>query len=316
MRRIKIKIFIVLLILLSLVRPAVQARAEEFELDRIIAVVNNQAITWAELYKAMEFEYAQQLSSDTGDEKRKFLKDHEGKYLDKMIDHTLELQAAAKLNITVDPLEISDAIESIKKKYSMDQDQFVQALQKEGFTLNEYRARLSDQILIGKLVSVDVRDKIKVSKAEAIAYARSQGMADDSSEYYNVYQIFIPTGENKDKAMANANAALARLKKGEDFLSVARYYSPADPDLGSLKKGTLSPEFENALDKLKPGEISKPFQTDKGIFILKLNKRIEPGDPSAYVEKARQALTTIRFEKQYKAWLISLRQSAYVDIRL
>ena len=316
MKSLKIRIFLILILCLPLLRPAVQARAEEFELDRVIAVVNNQAITWAELYKAMEFEYAEKISSYSDEDKRKFLKKEQSGYLDKMIDHTLELQQAAKLNISVDPLEVSDAIQSIKKKYSMSQDEFVQALAKEGFTLREYREKLSDQILIGKLVSREVREKVKVSDADALAYARAQGMVDDSAEYYDVYQIFIPAGQDEDQAKTKAKQAMALIQKGDDFLSVARAYSPANADLGMLKKGSLSSEFESRLAKLKPGEVSEPFETSKGIFILKLNKKIEPGDPSAYIEKAREELMEKRFNDEYKDWLVFLRQNAYVDIRL
>jgi len=74
-----------------------------------------------------------------------------------------------------------------------------------------------------------------------------------------------------------ANEVLAKVKAGEDFAELAKKYSEDTTaakggDLGSVKKGTLVPEFEDALWKLTaPGQTTELVKTVYGYHIIKLN---------------------------------------------
>ena len=45
-------------------------------LDRVVAVVNQEVITWSDLYKAMEFEASDKMQELTPDEKRRIFKEN------------------------------------------------------------------------------------------------------------------------------------------------------------------------------------------------------------------------------------------------
>ena len=47
-------------------------------LDKVIAVVNQEVITWSDLYKAMEFEASDKIKDIKEEEKRKIFKENEG----------------------------------------------------------------------------------------------------------------------------------------------------------------------------------------------------------------------------------------------
>ena len=74
------------------------ARAEVV-LDRIVAVVNNEAITWSELYGAMEVEPALKLRSLSEEEKLKVKKQNEASFLEALIDLKLQVQEAKRLGM-------------------------------------------------------------------------------------------------------------------------------------------------------------------------------------------------------------------------
>ena len=76
--------------------------------------------------------------------------------------------------------------------------------------------------------------------------------------------------------IARANAALERVRAGEDFAAVAQEVS-ADPgsasqggDLGFFGRNVMAKEFEETAYKLKEGEISEPVKTSFGYHIIKL----------------------------------------------
>ncbi len=78
-------------------------------------------------------------------------------------------------------------------------------------------------------------------------------------------------------------AIIARLKKGEDFETVAKELTE-DPsgkanggDLGYFSKEQMVPEFSNVAFKLEKGQISEPVKTQFGWHVLKVeDKRVKP----------------------------------------
>ncbi|MDA8089712.1 MAG: SurA N-terminal domain-containing protein [Nitrospiraceae bacterium] len=316
MKKIKI-LFSIIAVLIFL---PVAANAElPFVLDKVVAVVNNEVITWSQLYQAMEFDYSRQISSLSGDEKRKFLEDHEAGYLDKMIDMTLQVQEAKRLKMDVGSKEVDDAISAIKKKYSMDDSAFEAALKSEGLTLKDYRKRLSDQILVNEVVSREVREKINVSGAQVAEYAKSKGLTAVEGDSYKLAQIFFRMPKDpgqKEVIEKRADEALQKIRSGGDFMAIAKAYSQSDPDIGVINKDMLSSSMLDVISKLKVGNVSQPFWTENGLYILKLEDESSSRRPADLENGAKQELVEAKFEHDYKLWLKGLREKSYVEIRL
>jgi peptidyl-prolyl cis-trans isomerase SurA len=287
-------------------------------LDRVVAVVDKEVITWSELYRAMEFESGMDFRKVSEAEKKKIFKDNEANFLDTLIDRRLQLQAAKKLDISVSNEELQQAIEGIKKKYNLSDKDFYESLKAEGMTIEEYKKRLSEQILLSKVVNQQVRSKIIVSEEELNDY-----LSKNRGSSYRIRQILIKRLKDRDRGsmMAKAEEAIRRLKAGEDFSSVAFSISE-DPsaklggDLGTIKKEQLGKEFLDVISRMKVGDISEPFWTDKGLHIIKLDESIEARNQEELKEMARKKLFENKFNEAYKAWLRSLRERAFVEIRL
>jgi len=287
-------------------------------LDRVVAVVDKEVITWSELYRAMEFESGMDFRKVSEAEKKKIFKDNEANFLDTLIDRRLQLQAAKKLDISVSNEELQQAIEGIKKKYNLSDKDFYESLKAEGMTIEEYKKRLSEQILLSKVVNQQVRSKIIVSEEELNDY-----LSKNRGSSYRIRQILIKRLKDRDRGsmMAKAEEAIRRLKAGEDFSSVAFSISE-DPsaklggDLGTIKKEQLGKEFLDVISRMKVGDISEPFWTDKGLHIIKLDESIEARNQEELKEMARKKLFENKFNEAYKAWIRSLRERAFVEIRL
>ncbi|MDB5143252.1 MAG: peptidylprolyl isomerase [Mucilaginibacter sp.] len=87
------------------------------------------------------------------------------------------------------------------------------------------------------------------------------------------------TKEEKDIYKQKAQELLDRVKKGEDFATLARLYSqdtgsaPDGGDLGFADRNTFVKEFAAWAFKLKAGEISPVFETDFGFHFLQVIER-------------------------------------------
>jgi peptidyl-prolyl cis-trans isomerase SurA len=293
-------------------------------LDRVVAVVNKEVITWSELYKAMEFEAATQIKNLNEEERKRLFKENEVSFLENLVNMRLQLQEARNLGIDVTQNEITETIDNIQKKYSMTQADFVESLKKEGLSLEEYRKRLSEQILINKIVTYQIRNKIIVSDAEVNRYTEANKESPTGGETYKLRQIFFKKSEgNTDKKTVEEKTAeiIKRLKDGEDFSSLARIYSEdtsaqTGGDLGYVKKDLLAKEFVDVLSGMNAGEYSMPFWTEKGLHIIKLDEKVSAQNTDQIKENVRKQLAEEHFSEKYRDWIKGLREKAYIEIRL
>lgn len=317
---IRLKAFICVLILVALCGVSSAAML----LDKVIAVVNQEVITWSDLYKAMEFEASDKIKDIKEEEKRKIFKENEGPFLEVLIDMKLQIQAAKQKGIDAAAEEITEAINDIKKKYSMDEQTLTASLKKEGFTLDEYKKKLAEQIILSRVVSQEVRNKIVFSDSEIAKYIEKSKDTLITDDAYRIRQIFFKKPQNpsdRKTAEEKAGTVYQQIKAGEDFASLARKHSE-DPsgkargDLGFIKKGQMAKEFADVLSQMKAGDISQPFWTDMGLHIIKLEEKIEKQSAAAIKESAKNKLIEQRFSEKYKHWLRELRETAYIEIRL
>ncbi len=293
-------------------------------LDRVVAVVNKEVITWSELYKMMENEAADQVRALKEEERLKIFKDSESAFLEKLIDIKLQIQEARRLGLDVTAEEVAEAVENIKKKYSLTDNALEESLKKEGLSFEEYKKRLSEQIAVSKVVGQQIRNKVVVSEEEVKKYMEANKESFTDSEAFKIKQIFLGRPKDDlDKKIIEDRVSLIiqRLKAGEDFSILAEEYSE-DPsgklggDLGFIKKSQMAKEFIDALNSMKAGEFSNPFRTEKGLHIIKLEEKVAAQSTDEARESALKQLTESQFSERYKSWISGLREKAYIVIRL
>lgn len=290
-------------------------------LDKVMAIVNKEVITWSDLYKAMEFEATDEIKAMKDDDRRRFFKENEAAFLETMIDMRLQLQEAYRAGISVGDEEVTKAMEGIKKKYSMTEEMFKNAIGKEGFTIAEYKKKLADQIAISRIVEHEVKSKILITDNELDQYLSENKEIRKESDGFNISHVFFRKADNRQQVEAKAMDIYKKIKAGGNFSDTARQYSEdasaqSGGSLGFIKKSDMSKEFLDVLSKMKDGDVSEPFWSGNGIHILRLNERKEFKNPQELKEAVRQKLMDDKFIKEYRSWIKGLRERAYVEIKL
>ena len=124
------------------------------------------------------------------------------------------------------------------------------------------------------------------------------------------------------EAKSRINEILQRINAGGDFATIARASSDDKAaaseggSLGWVSPGMMVPAFEEEMNKLKPGEISKPFLTQFGWHIVQVLSRRKHDNTQQF--QRSQAIKLIRKRKTEEAtqdWLRRLRAEAYIDYR-
>lgn len=126
-----------------------------------------------------------------------------------------------------------------------------------------------------------------------------------------------------DEARQQMEQLRQRIRGGEDFAELARTYSDdkgsggRGGDLGWVAPGMLVPPFEQAMNALKPNELSAPVKTQFGWHIIQvLERRQAQATPDTARAQTREALLRRRSDEEWELVLRRLRDEAYVEIRL
>ena len=114
--------------------------------------------------------------------------------------------------------------------------------------------------------------------------------------------------------IVNGKADFAELAKvhSDDVGSAAR-----GGELDWIYPGDTVPDFERALQELKPGEISQPVKTPFGYHLIQvLERRASDVSQERRRLEARKVLRERKSEDAYQEWLRQLRDQSYVELRL
>lgn len=114
-----------------------------------------------------------------------------------------------------------------------------------------------------------------------------------------------------------------RLETGADFAELARSHSTDKVsasnggDLGWVNPGDMVPEFEQAMNKLAPGEISEPVQSRFGWHLIQVLERRERDSTEDYRRaRAREMIRQRKTDEEMELWLRRLRDESYIEYRL
>jgi len=311
--------FVLFVLTCSFILKAAWAEENKFFVDKVVAVVNKEVITWSELYKFMEFNARDEFKALSPDEKFKYFKAHEEEFLEKLIDTKLQIDEAEKYGISVTDSEIEGAINDIKKKYNLTDEGFVETLKKEGMTLNDYRKMLKEQIIIARAINSLVRSKIIVTDEEISRYISAHPELSCDDNGYYVSQIFLKKRENAEELKAKINEVYKKLIQGESFSKVASRLSEdvsakSGGAIGLLKKNEIAQELSNLFSKMNVGQVSEPMMTEHGVFIFKLDGLCFKKGSTELANYVRTLLEEEKFKKEYKLWTRGLRQRAYIEV--
>ncbi len=295
-------------------------------IDRIVAKVNGDIITFSELEKLV---YAMaKASTENEREKRRIFNKEKKNVLNKMIEQKLQLHYAKLNKLEATKNDLDDAIEEIKTNNNFSDEMFEVTLEREGLTLETHRASLKQQITLSKVLSVKVRSRIKVNEKEVKTYYQKNKKKFLTPEEIKAHHIIFVVNNKGDrvesaKQKKKALRVLKLARKGDDFEKLARTYSEGPSkntggDLGWVKKGAMIPSFEKAAFSLRKDEISGLVRTDYGYHIIKVVGRREAKNRT--LDEARDEIQKIllkkKYDDRYDKWMTELKKNAFIEIYL
>lgn len=266
--------------------------------DWIVAVVNQELVTAGELERRV-----QRAEIDAGRAGARLPPPAElqRQMLDLLIEERVLVTYAREAGVRVDEPEVDRAAQSVAQQNQLTLPQLRERLRGEGIDWARFRANLRDQMLIERVREREVYQRINVTDAEIDAWIAKQRTATKAEGELNLQQILVTVPEGADPATvaarkARADAALARVKAGEDFGAVAREISEDGNKerggvIGMRPMSRLPDLFVESVRGLAAGQVTpEAVRSGAGFHILKVVERKDEGAFKVTQTRARHIL--------------------------
>ena len=250
--------------------------------DYIVAVVNQELVTNAELQTRLQriradAERSRQTLPPPGEFRREVLQS--------MVDERVLITNAREVGRVDDP-ELDRAVQNVAVQNQLTMPQLRARLQQQGLAYATFRGNVKDQMLVERVREREVNQRIKVTDAEIDALIDQRRAASGSAPQLNIAQILVtvPDGASAEQLAQRrerAEAALLRVKGGEDFAAVAREISEdgnkAQGGVIGMRPAERLPDlFVDAVKTLKVGDVSPALlRSGAGFHVLRLMGRQE-----------------------------------------
>lgn len=246
-------------------------------LDHIVAIVNDETITSAELDFRVHLTESQlshqHIAMPPADVLRK-------QVLDRLILDKAQIQLARETGVRVDDATVNASIARMAEQNGMSLPAMRAKIEEDGLNFNQFREDMRDEITRMRVRDREVEGRIQVSEGEVENYLQEQSHATQTTTEFDVAQILIgvpeiASPEYVERAAHRTEDLYRQLTEGADFARLAAGYSSAPEalsggDLGWRTLDRLPTMFAEAVRDLTPGQLSKPMRSPVGFHILKL----------------------------------------------
>ena len=340
--------FIFILTILSLVFSSVlpgiiQAQTHpnskfKIEIPKLVARVNGVDIE----SKYIEFRLSQIMKLAlkkakrplTVKEKNSIVKD----LIEKEVVRELVNQQGEKENLKIDHELIEKELKLLRAGYASEEE-FNNALKSRNINLEEIKKSMQIDINAQQLLNAEIKGKINISDNEVKKYYEDNKSRFQRPEAYHTRHIlaayFPPEAlrnqtieelkKNKEYftriAEEKIDKVIEELKKGANFVELAKNLSDDESsrenggDLDFIYKGIFETSFDEAVEKLNPGETSGKIKTRFGFHVIQLIEK-RPSEMAPFTEMKSEIQKYLFLEeakKNVSSYIEKLKQTADIE---
>lgn len=277
--------------------------------DRIVAVVNGEIITFQELQQRVRM-----VTGQTTDPAA--VGGAMPQILEGMIDDIILRQEAQRLKIEVSDSEVENEIRQFKARRRLSDDEFERSLRLQGLTQEQFKEQSRQDIVKHKMLGYMVRRKVVVTQEEIDAYIE-KNRAELTTERTVDMQLIISVDADRAEALYDElNGGGISFDEAVERYSVGPKVN--NGVMTDVRWREMDEPWREALRELNAGEMSKPFMIqDKWVILKLLDRRDGAKQEQAAVEdEVREAIMRPKLEERFKEYMSGLRAKAIIQNKL
>ena len=268
-------------------------------------------------------------------EKNSIVKD----LIEKEVVRELVNQQGKKENLKIDHELIEKELKLLRAGYASEEE-FNNALKSRNINLEEIKKSMQIEINARQLLNAEIKGKVNISDNEVKKYYEDNKPRFQRPEAYHTRHIlaayFPPEAlrnqtieelkKNKEYftriAEEKIDKVIKELKKGANFVELAKNLSDDESsrenggDLDFIYKGIFETSFDEAVEKLNPGETSGKIKTRFGFHVIQLIEK-RPSEMAPFTEMKSEIQKYLFLEeakKNVSSYIEKLKQTADIKI--
>lgn len=301
--------------------------------DNVAATVNGRNITYADLDKQFQAQFAS--SGDRPNDDQTVIQKLE--VLRTLIDNEIMLQQAEKLGLMATDADVESRFAELKAPYT--QEEFQKQLAARKMSVDDMKAQLKRDLSVTKLFNKEITSHISISDKDVTDFYNANKSSFNFPEpQVHLAQIVVtPTpdpsvrnlkndkAQNDDQARKKIEMLVARMHQGEDYGMLAQNFSedpasaPNGGDLGFVPESALdkaNPDLKKVIQAASPGQITPVVKTPEGYRVFKIYSKEPAGqreltDPRVQ-QNIRETLLNRKDQLLRAAYYESARDEAKV----
>lgn len=271
-----IKFLIVFLFIFNIKSSFSQDDINKAEIIGIVAIVNDEPITFMDLSNRMQLIIVSSNLPDNSETREKLY----GQILQSLINEKLQAQEAKKLSISITAQEIDNNIKFIEKNNNMEERTLIDTLYKNGVPKSALPSRILANITLEKLLQKVIQPKVIITDNEIENEYNNYLSNEGKYEYMLSEIIFNYTNLSKNAdIMLIATQIRKKIIKENNFDVVAKQIN--ENGTGKFKKddnwrlkNNINTTAYDFIKDLKINGVSELLLLNTGISIVKIdNKR-------------------------------------------
>lgn len=287
-------------------------------LDEVVAVVDDDVVMRSELEERVHGIYERiRLSGAEIPPEEAIVP----RVLEQLILERIQLNTALRAGVKVSDAEINQALEHLAGQQQQSVAQLVAQAHQQGMSTAALRRQLRNEISISRVQESIVQRRINITEQEIKTFLESEEGRLWTSPDVLLGHILLPlppgaSDAQVEQVQQQSHDLYQQLQAGADFKQLAITYSGdqnalTGGDLGWRKLSQLPAIFDQALQPLEPGQVSRPIRSNAGIHLLKLYDRRGGGQQLVQQHFVRHILirpNEIRTEEDCRQMLLSIRE--------
>ena len=294
--------------------------------DNVAATVNGRIITYADLDKQYQAQFMSSSEKPSTDQ----MAIQKLEVLRTLVDNEIMLQRAEKLGLMATDADVESRFAELRAPYT--QEEFQKQLAARKMTADDMKAQLKRDLSITKLFNKEITSHISISDKDVSEFYNANKTSFNFPEPQvhlaqilvspmpdaNVRNLKNDKAQNDEQARKKMDMLVARLKQGEDFVTLAQNFSedpttaPNGGDLGFVPESALAKantEIRAAVQAAPAGQVTPVVKTAEGYRIFKIYSKEPAG---------QRELTDPRVQQNIRETLINrkdqLLRAAYYEV--
>ena len=245
-------------------------RASAQDTLRAAAVVNDEVISMLDLIMRTRLVVLASGLERTPESEQRM----RSQVLRALIDERLQLQEAARLDISLNQEQLDGALDQIAQQNNMSREQFEQVLVRQQILPQTLRDQIKGSLTWRSVLAIRLRPTIEISDEE-VDEVVGRIRQNHGTTQLRLSEIFLPVDspDQENQVRETGVRMMEQLGAGADFTALARQFSSSATasvggDLGWIQAEQLPDELIEVVSQMTESQVSGPVRTFGGFYIL------------------------------------------------